>query len=75
MNRYKVKLPFKENISLVSDNYKMSQNHFNKLKNKLNENGDDLTEHNNVMKDQLKSYIIEKVEGSGNTGKVMYLPH
>ena len=70
-----MKLPFKENISLVSDNYKMSQNHFNKLKNKLNENGDDLTEHNNLMKDQLKSYIIEKVEGSGNTGKVMCLTH
>ena len=27
------------------------------------------------MKDQLKNGITEKVEGPGNPGKVMYLPH
>ena len=31
-DRYEVKLPFKENVSLISDNYEMSQNRLNKLK-------------------------------------------
>ena len=34
-DRYEVKLPFKKNVSLVSDNYEMSQNRLNKLKTKL----------------------------------------
>ena len=74
-NRYKAKLPFKENVSLVSDNFEMSQNCLNKLKKKLSQNGDNLTEYDNVMKDQLKNGIIEEVEGTGNPRKVMYLPH
>ena len=47
----------------------------NKLKKKLSQNRNNLTEYDNVMKDQLKNGIIEKVEGPGNPGKVMYLPH
>ena len=61
-----MKLPFKENVSLVSDNYEMSQNRLNKLKTKLSQNRDNLTEYDNVMKDQLKNGIIEKIEGPGN---------
>ena len=52
----------------------MNQNRLNKFK-KLSQNGDNLTEYDNVMKDQLKNGIIEKVEGPGNPGKVIYLPH
>ena len=61
-----MKLPFKKNVSLVSDNYEMSQNRLNKLKTKLSQNRDNLTEYDNVMKDQLKNGIIEKIEGPGN---------
>ena len=61
-DRYEVKLTFKENVVLVSDNYEMSQNRLNKLKKKLSQNRDNFTEYNNVMKDQLKNGIIEKVE-------------
>ena len=61
-DRDEVKLPFKENVVLVSDNYEMSQNRLNKLKKKLSQNRDNFTEYNNVMKDQLKNGIIEKVE-------------
>ena len=53
----------------------MSQNRLNKLKKKLSQNGDNLTEYDNVMKDQSKNGIIEKVEGPGNPGKDIYLPH
>ena len=59
-NRYKVKLPFKENVSSVSDNYEMSQNRLNKLKKKLSQNGDNLTEYDNVMKDQLKTVLLKR---------------
>ena len=61
-----MKLPFKEDVSLVSDKYEMSQNRLNKLKTKLSQNRDNLTEYDNVMKDQLKNGIIEKIEGPGN---------
>ena len=59
-DRYEVKLPFKENVSLVSDNYEMSQNRLNKLKKKLSQNRDNLIEYNNVMKDQLKTVLLKK---------------
>ena len=74
-DRYKVKLSFKENVLLVSDNDEMSQNRLNKLKKKLSQNRDNLTEYNNVIKDHLKKGIIEKLEDPGNQGKVMYLSH
>ena len=74
-NRYKVKLTFKENVSLVSGNYEMSQNLLNKLKKKLNQNGNNSTEYNIVVKNQLNNGIIDKVEGPGNPEKVMYLPN
>ena len=48
-DRYEVKLPFKENVSLVSDNYETSQNRWNTLKKKLSQNGDNLTEYNTIM--------------------------
>ena len=51
---YKVRLPLTENVSIVSDNYEMSQNRLNKLKNKSSQNGNNLTEYDNVIKDQLK---------------------
>ena len=59
-DRYEVKLSFKKNVSLVSDNYEMSQNRLNKLKKKLSQNRDNLIEYNNVMKDQLKTVLLKK---------------
>ena len=49
-----MRLPLTENVSIVSDNYEMSQNRLNKLKNKSSQNGNNLTEYDNVIKDQLK---------------------
>ena len=46
-----MKLPFKGNVSSVSDNYGMSQNCVNKFKSKFSQNGDKLTEYGNVMKE------------------------
>lgn len=51
-----MKLPFKENASVISENYKMSQNLLKKLKTKLSQNGDNLKEYDNIMKEQLKTY-------------------
>ena len=55
-----MKLPFKENASLVSDNYEMSQNRLNRLKEKLSQNRDNLTEYYNVMKDLLKTVLLKR---------------
>ena len=63
-DRYKEKPPFKENVLLVPDNYEMSQNRLNKLESKLRQNGANLTEYDNVMKEQLKNGINEKVRKS-----------
>ena len=42
----------------------MSQNRLNKLESKLRQNGANLTEYDNVMKEQLKNGINEKVRKS-----------
>ena len=58
-DEYKVKLHFKEHVSLVSHNYEMSQNRLNKLKKKSSQNRDNLTEYKSVMKDQLKTVSLK----------------
>ena len=74
-SRYVVKLPFKENIPFVSDDYDVSLNRLSKLKNRLSKSIDTLVKYDKVITDQLEHGVIEKVEGIGITGKVKYLPH
>ena len=70
-----VKLPFKENIPFVSDDYDVSLNRLSKLKNRLSKRIDTLVKYDKVITDQLEHGVIEKVERIGITGKVKYLPH
>ena len=74
-NRYVVKLPFKENIPFVSDNYDVSLNRLNKFKNRLSNSTDTLAKYDKGITDQLEHGVIEKVESIGIPGKVKYLPH
>ena len=74
-NLYVVKLPFKENILFVSDNYNVSLNRLSKLKKRLSKSTDTLAKYNKVIPDQLEHGIIEKVGSIGIPGKVKYLPH
>ena len=74
-SRYVVKLPFKENIPFVSDDYDVSLNRLSKLKNRLSKSIDTLVKYDKVITDQLEHGVIEKVERIDITGKVKYLPH
>ena len=74
-NRYVVKLPFKENIPFVSNNYNVSLNRLSKLKNRLSKSTDTLAKYDKVITDQLEHGIIEKVESIGIPGNIKYLPH
>ena len=74
-NRHIVKLPFKENIPFVSDNYDVSLIRLRKLKNRLSKSIDTLVEYDKVITNQLEHGVIEKVESIGISGKVKYLPH
>ena len=69
-NLYVVKLPFKENILFVSDNYNVSLNRLSKLKNRLSKSTDTLAKYNKVIPDQLEHGVIEKVGSIGITGKL-----
>ena len=68
-NRYFIKLPFKENIPFVSDNYDFSLNRLKKSKKRLSTSTDILGIYNKVIIDQLKHGVIEKVESTGIPGK------
>ena len=74
-NRYVVKLPFKEMIPFVSDNYDVSLNRLSNLKNRLSKSIDTLVKYDKVITDQLEHGVIEKVESIGIPGKDKYLPH
>ena len=73
--RYVVKLPFKENILFVSDNYNFSLSGLRKLRNRLSKRTDTFAKYDKVITDQLEHGFIEKVESIGIPGKVKYLPH
>ena len=70
-----IKLPFKENIPFVSDNYNVTLNRQSKLKDRLSKSTDTLAKYDEVITDQLEHGVIEKVESIGIPGKVKYLPH
>ena len=73
-NRYAVKLPFKENIPFVFDNFNVSLNRLCKFKNRLSKSTDTLVKYDKVITDQLEHGFIENVESIGIPWKVKYLP-
>ena len=73
--RYTVELPFKKRFPVLPGNYKLSWNRLHALKRKLNKNPELLKAYDDVLKEQLKSGVIEEVGDSVEIGNVMYLPH
>ena len=73
--RYQVRLPFKENHPFIEDNYSLSLNRLMKLKSKLSSQPEVLKEYNDVITNQLQLGIIERIESTGEIGRVTYLPH
>ena len=71
-----VKLPLKDNILCVEDNYQSSFNRLNKLKNKFDKKTNDLLGHySNVINDQLKYGITETIGNPGTPGEVRFFLH
>ncbi len=75
--RYEVKLPWKEEHDVLPDNYKLSQTRLESQLRRLKQKPQVLEEYDRVIKEQLESGVIEKVEEltPKPLGKVHYLPH
>ena len=74
-NRDEVKLPFKEDQSIIEDNYQMSLKRLEHLKCKLNKNLEPMRKYDEIIQSQIKFGIVEKVDNSAEIGTVTYLPH
>ncbi|XP_068674900.1 uncharacterized protein [Montipora foliosa] len=75
--RYQVRLPFKEDHDLLSDNFAVCKSRLVSLLRRLSAKPDVLRKYNDVIREQLKQGIIEPVD-QGTTkgvGKVHYVAH
>ena len=75
--RYEVCLPFKENHPRLPDNYEPTKKRLSSLVHRLQQKPDVLRMYDDVIQDQLKDGVIEKVnkEEYSPPGQVHYLPH
>ncbi|XP_028415550.1 uncharacterized protein LOC114538622 [Dendronephthya gigantea] len=75
-NQYEVKLPFREEHPLLPDNHVGSVKRLNSLLTRLKANPNLLQEYDNIIKDQIKSGVVEPADDVlVPVGKVHYLPH
>ena len=78
-NRYEIKLPFNDGHPLFLDNYSLAQKRLSRQLGRLQEDKDIAEKYNEVIKDQLREGIIERVKESihdaTKVGMVTYLPH
>ena len=76
-NRYEVSLPWKQSHPALPDHYDLALWRLNGLLKRLRQNTELLHQYDNVIKEQLGSNIIEKVDNpSIQTGnQTHYLPH
>ena len=73
--RYTCELPIKEGHPFIPDNFTLSKVRLRKLKERLDKDEQLKKQYDEIMQDQLKKGIIEKVENPGISGQVTYLPH
>ena len=75
---YTAKLPFKEQHSILPDNFKLSATRLDHQLKRLKQLPHILKEYNKIITDQLESGIIEELNplmDCPEPGKVHYLPH
>jgi len=70
-NRYEIKLPFKDNVSTIANNYQVSKTRLKSLWKKLGNDETLYEEYKRIIYEQENTEVIEKVPESG----VHYLPH
>lgn len=75
--RYKVKLPFKDNLEVLPDNYNMSLVRLNSLMKRLKKDPEVMKEYDRVIQEQIAEGIVEPVAEGDNCspGTVHYIPH
>ena len=78
--RYEVKLPWKEDCLPSSNSYHLCESRLRSLHHKLRKEPTLLSEYNNIIQDQLKAGIVEKVPTEDLTNEKTatrshYLPH
>ena len=73
--RYSVKLPWKEGRDVLDSNYELSLSRMKGQVRKLRKDPEVLREYDSVIKEQLASGVIERVEESGKADRVHYIPH
>ena len=74
-NRYEVKLPFKENHPLIHDNFQMCKERLLKLRKKLKNDSEILSQYNEIFEEQRHLGITETVSEPGKKGETHYLAH
>ena len=74
-SRYQIKLPYKENLQILGDNFELCKKHLKDLTRKFEYNKNLLAEYCHVFKEQKTDYIIEKTPSYHNLGKTHYSPH
>ena len=72
--RYSVKLPWSGTPDITC-NYQLCVNRLKELKQRLNKDPEIAREYNEVIQEQLKEGIIEKVTEDQPNEKIHYLPH
>ena len=78
INRYCVRLPFKEIKEIIPENFFLAKHRLRYFKKRLDKNPDVLNTYNEIIKDYLNKGIIEKVSHLSkhkDPGTVYYLPH
>ena len=75
--RYQVKLPFKDNHPMLSDNYTNASRRLATVIKKLKTQPEILEQYDQVIKEQLESGVVEEVRQDQvlEPGNVHYLPH
>ena len=75
-NRYEVKLPFKPEHDILDDNFLLCKSRLKYLFNSKSRKDPDLFKrYDEIIKDQIKSRIIERAPESHILGETHYLPH
>ena len=75
--RYSVNLPFKEHHDMLPDNYETALVRLNSNLKRLRSQPEVLKQYDEVINDQLKAGIVERVEPAeiSEVGKTHYIPH
>ena len=63
-------MPFKEGHPLLADNFTLSKKRLEKLKERLDKNEELKRQYDEIIKDQLKCGVIEKVVDAGAVGNM-----